>query len=67
MKKMIEMLVNEGLEIFVDGKVIMVEFIKWDEFTEVFDIAELLLNKNHYEDAGWMVFNFNGYKVAIEK
>ena len=68
MKKMIEMLTNEGIEISINGSVITIELIRWNAFKEDFpEVANDLETAPSYMDAGMRFFNFDGYTVAIEK
>lgn len=68
MRKMIEMLTNEGIEIFVNANTIVINFIKWDELKEEFpDLTAVLTTGDweEYDDA--VIFYKKNYRVFIEK
>ncbi len=68
MRKMIEMLADEGIEMFITVDTIIIGFIKWDEFKEEFpDLAAVLTNGNWEEDNDVVIFYKKNYRVFIGK
>lgn len=68
MKKMVELLTNQGIEISVNDSVITIELIRWSTFKEEFpEVANDLEAAPSYMNAGMRFFTFDGYTVAIKK
>ncbi len=68
MRKMIEMLADEGIEMFVTVDTIIINFIRWDEFKEEFpDLTAVLTTDNWEEDDDVVIFHKKNYRIFIEK